>query len=162
VTTDAETRRAEYQEEYQHRFRRIGGKWSVGRLPLITDANRVVVRRRLLDNILFMSSGCWEWQRYRLSGYGRITVDGRMQNAHRVSYELFIGRIPEGLVVCHHCDNPPCVNPEHLFVGTWQDNTRDAVAKGRLNPDLRENNAAERRRHREHNAQRREARQLPR
>jgi len=62
-------------------------------------------------------------------GFGR---DGT-RTTHRVSWELAFGEIPPGMLVCHHCDNPPCVRPDHLFLGTNHDNVKDSVAKGRFN-----------------------------
>jgi hypothetical protein len=76
---------------------------------------------------------CWHWQGpLTPSGYGCIQyVTGEKALAHRVAYELFVGPIPEGLFACHHCDNPPCCNPNHLYAGTPADNSRDMVARGR-------------------------------
>jgi len=75
-------------------------------------------------------NACIEWQGARnAAGYGKTKVDGVDQYAHRVAYGL--DRIPAGLLVLHHCDNPPCVNRGHLFLGTYQDNYDDMIAKGR-------------------------------
>ncbi len=78
---------------------------------------------------------CWEWLGNRLPyGYGHIKIEGKQIKAHRWSYEYINGPIPNGLLVLHRCDNPPCVRPDHLFLGTHSDNILDALAKGRLDP----------------------------
>lgn len=75
--------------------------------------------------------GCWLWTASTRNGYGRLRVGERKATASRVSYELYIGPIPEQMVVCHRCDNPTCVNPAHLFLGSRADNMDDMIAKGR-------------------------------
>ena len=80
------------------------------------------------------SSGCWEWQNsLNDDGYGKFHLHGRKQLAHRVSYKIYKGEIPEELCVLHSCDNPKCVNPSHLFTGSHQDNMKDMRGKGRGN-----------------------------
>lgn len=78
-------------------------------------------------------TGCWQWTSSTQEGrYGVIWfADGKSKLAHRVSFELHVGPIPEGLLICHRCDNGLCVNPDHLFLGTTKDNHDDMVSKGR-------------------------------
>lgn len=87
---------------------------------------------RFWDKVL-IGDECWVWQAgiKPHNGYGAFSLNGREMVAHRVAWLLCHGEIPDGLRVLHHCDNPPCVRPDHLFLGTQKDNVLDAVAKGR-------------------------------
>ena len=95
------------------------------------------------SSVVNATTGCWEWRRSVRSSespYGRLMVGSRATgtrrtvSAHRASYEAFVGPIPAGLHVCLVCDNPRCVNPAHLFVGTAKENAADRDSKGRLVP----------------------------
>lgn len=81
------------------------------------------------------NTGCWLWDgALSGKGYGRLNIEKRMVQAHRFSWEIHYGAIPDGLQACHKCDVRCCVNPEHLFLGTQSENLQDMVAKGRDNP----------------------------
>jgi len=94
------------------------------------------VKERLLSSANTNDKGvCWEWmKRINNHGYGSIGVNGKTRLAHRVSFETFNFTIPNGLIVCHKCDNKKCINPEHLFLGTHKDNTQDMIKKCRQRP----------------------------
>ncbi len=86
--------------------------------------------RMVIDSI----SGCWNWTRSLDSRrYGSAWLNGKKILAHRMSYICFNGDIPNGMCVCHKCDNGKCINPNHLFLGTQRDNMIDASIKGRFN-----------------------------
>ncbi len=87
--------------------------------------------QRLILRVDHRENGCWL---YPVTGghlYGRLRVNGKQVQAHRFSYEQDVGPIPEGMMVCHRCDTPACVNPDHLFLGSAQDNMTDKINKGR-------------------------------
>lgn len=89
---------------------------------------------RMYQRVIRTDSECWEWQGYRMpSGYGQIGLeDRRVATTHRVSWEWANGTtVPSGLFVRHKCDNPPCINPNHLEIGTAAQNSQDAVDRGR-------------------------------
>lgn len=99
----------------------------------ITKAQRKTrpISDRLASRLKETANGCLEFQGARTNGYGYIAVNSFPARAHRVAWELANGPIPAGLQVCHTCDNPPCCNVDHLFLGRPQDNSADMVRKGR-------------------------------
>lgn len=92
---------------------------------------KISAKDRFLKNVKLTQS-CWIWSASKNnSGYGQFWYEQKMQTAHRVSYKLFISEIPKGKCVLHRCDNPGCVNPKHLWLGSQLDNIQDRFEKGR-------------------------------
>jgi hypothetical protein len=95
---------------------------------MITEKDKT----RFWKNVVKLASGCWEWTGNReAKGYGRFGAENKMHKAHRFSYELHYGPIPEGKMIIHSCDNPPCINPDHISAGTCKDNSDDMISRNR-------------------------------
>ena len=108
--------------------------------PLCVNPSHLFIKARMTTeekfwrDVAFLGAGgddCWEWRGDKRGYYGQIGVHGKTIKTHRLSWELANGPIPGGMNVLHHCDNPICVNPKHLFLGTQADNVHDMQAKGR-------------------------------
>lgn len=98
----------------------------------LNDKQNLERLSNLLNKNTKKTDGCWLWTSSRSKhGYGHLRWKNKYISAHRASYMLFHGEIQKNLVVCHKCDNPPCVNPDHLFIGTRKDNMQDMIKKGR-------------------------------
>lgn len=108
------------------------GPWRGMRYPANTERQRFEEKFRV-------TPGCWEWiAGLTLSGYGAFKAAQMQMRAHRYAYTLYVGEIPKGLLVRHKCDNPKCVNPDHLELGTAKDNTDDMILRGRRNDPVGE------------------------
>lgn len=90
------------------------------------------VREKILGNIEKTETDCWLYGKSTAGDYSKLRWKGKWHSAHRISYESFVGPIPKKKWVCHKCDIPKCVNPEHLFIGSASDNRKDAVNKKRV------------------------------
>lgn len=123
-----------YVKSIRSQTLRSGRATSCGRC--MTNLNDVAyqqhLRNRILDSVVLVNGGCWEWTLGRdINGYGLIKTRGKTMRAHVASHASFVGPVPHGLCVLHKCDNPPCCNPFHLFTGTSQDNSDDKCNKAR-------------------------------
>jgi hypothetical protein len=115
---------------------------NAGPVP-VADPLEVRFRRMVAAGPGFGTDACWMWPGATdIKGYGRIRAAGRMILAHRLSWTLQNGEIPVGMLVCHSCDVPGCVNPAHLFLGTNEDNIVDRMRKGRFTRKRRPYTAA--------------------
>lgn len=95
---------------------------------------------KIESRLFYSPDGCWYWTgATNGKGYGSIWLDGKLKSCHRTIWIAINGEIDNGLVVCHHCDNPICVNPNHLFLGSYKDNSHDNGEKGQALSNLKKN-----------------------
>lgn len=132
--------RAEYQRKWRAKHRNHCNQWSREywklRVKGLKRGGKSIPPLKERFDAKWMpepNSGCWLWTASvdPMWKYGCILVNGKPERAHRVSWRLYRGEIPAGICVLHQCDTPECVNPDHLFLGTTQDNTIDMLKKGR-------------------------------
>ena len=89
--------------------------------------------KKYFEKYVIRQEGCWDWKGHNTKKYGSLQYNGKSISAHRASWLIHYGEIPDGMFVCHKCDNPRCKNPEHLFLGTPTNNVHDMYKKGRNN-----------------------------
>lgn len=112
-----------------------GESWATAPIPTERNDPAAVLRDRVRERFwscVQKSDGCWLWTGdFAVNGYGRLSIKGKRHSAHRLSWEFAHGSLPADQFICHRCDTPACVRPDHLFLGTPGDNSRDMVAKAR-------------------------------
>lgn len=96
-----------------------------------SETRKSLIRRMNDNSTLDTATGCLNWNKGKIGGYGRIKFLGIDFFVHRVSYSINVSKIPDGMFVLHKCDNRSCINPSHLFIGSKRDNIMDAINKGR-------------------------------
>lgn len=132
TSCDKEVRTREYCVTHYHRVLRNGDPHTTKRTLTGTPLEERLTPDKWVHVDRGLGSPCWEWVKHRnQDGYGLIKYNNKSLKLHRVMYERAYGPIPVGKSVLHRCDNPPCSNPGHLFVGTQADNIRDMCSKGR-------------------------------
>ena len=99
------------------------------KFEVVTD--EALIKARLFNKCRLDESGCWSWTGPKRNGYGVFYTGSDDRSAHRISYEVFKGSIEKGLILRHTCDNPSCINPDHLIPGTMKDNAMDRQSRGR-------------------------------
>ncbi len=92
------------------------------------------IKKRILNGYVVDAAGCWRWRGWKhRQGYGLLTINNKRYLAHRVSYHIAHGAIPDGVHICHHCDVTDCINPDHLYAGSAKTNRADCIERGRDN-----------------------------
>jgi len=121
---DIESKRRGYCIKHYTRLLRHG---DINHTAVIVNDNEA----RLKNNSVVIENGCWEWVKHIKNGYGISGLNGKIEQAHRASWKVFVGEIPKGMQVNHKCHNKKCINPDHLYIGTQKQNMQDMISAGR-------------------------------